>query len=697
MDKFNLKFKGEILPGHDPARVVKLFASSFHIADPERAEKFFSGEEITLRRNLPKDEAARIFVNLRQIGMVTFTEKIEEKIEEKIVEEVILSSEPEPVDSPESIDSPEPVDSPEPTSVRRKRQPGAPNFFALRLSDRAGAHDEEIERSTTFTKAPLIAAGIALLAFILVGARFWSQNQMDTATGLGGINIDARQQPVVQIADGLYWHDRAGIDTRVLDLFSTGLSPVLQFDFFGSGELLLLQGGHLNSNSELLAGLLGNSPQPLATLKHCDSHGMSCSELARTSKVIEFLVDRRTNTIILASAERDVLEKLDLNGNTLASRPMELTAPLHLNLQEGILYLSQGESDTITVLKPDDRDFGMELDNIALSVDGSSLSGHIFPGDFVYGNERWWVIMQSRDASTAGLYLFSSRWKFEREIPLPAASRPVELNRWSSKILVSDPDQQSIYRFDTAGREEKNFASESVIAALNDQQAALNLSQSLQALILVMLFGVAAGMLALSILNTMREQIYTAPADDSEAGFDINSADIEWLAPAVDSDKKLRQIGYSLAGSAVVALVGSFLIELSIWAMLAISLILTGVGGLYFALQRACSCHLGILGDRLIVVDHTNTYRVGAGPKIQYLHNYVMIDDVIVYLGNRLVSQFANEPLHQRFQPLFTTGIKVDRATLRVKLIQRRHPMLLGISGLALTVLSAAVLIAMTQ
>lgn len=262
MDKYNLKFKGEILPGHDHAQVVKLFASAFHIADLERAEKFFSGHKITLRRNLSKEETAKVFVKLRQIGMVIFTEKIEERIEvkaeetaeETIVEEIVLTSEPEPIHSPE------------PTPARRKRQPGAPNLFALRLSDRAGAHDVDIERSATLTRAPLIAAGIALLAFLLVGARFWSDTQADTSTGLGGINIDARQQPVVQIADNLYWHDRAGIDTRVLNLFSAGLSPLLQFDFFGSGELLLLQGGHRNGNTELLARLMGRSPRPAATL-----------------------------------------------------------------------------------------------------------------------------------------------------------------------------------------------------------------------------------------------------------------------------------------------------------------------------------------------------------------------------------------------------------------------------------------------
>ncbi|MCZ6829614.1 MAG: hypothetical protein O7F73_08510, partial [Gammaproteobacteria bacterium] len=147
------------------------------------------------------------------------------------------------------------------------------------------------------------------------------------------------------------------------------------------------------------------------------------------------------------------------------------------------------------------------------------------------------------------------------------------------------------------------------------------------------------------------------------------------------------------AAGAVVLLLGAFLAHLSIWGLIAIMLMLAGLGGLYYALLRASGCHLGLLGDRLILVDHTNTYRVGSGPKIQYFKNYVMIDDVIVYLGNSVVEQFAHEPLEQKFQPLFSTGIKVDRATLRVKLIHSRHPMLLGVCGLACSLFCAGVLI----
>lgn len=73
-----------------------------------------------------------------------------------------------------------------------------------------------------------------------------------------------------------------------------------------------------------------------------------------------------------------------------------------------------------------------------------------------------------------------------------------------------------------------------------------------------------------------------------------------------------------------------------------------------------------------------------------------MIDDVIVYLGNPLLHQFADLPLQEKFQPVIYTGIRVDRTTLQVKLIQSRHPMMLGVLGLLTATSCALVLMLLT-
>jgi hypothetical protein len=418
----------------------------------------------------------------------------------------------------------------------------------------------------------------------------------------------------------------------------------------------------------------------------------SCTVL-RSIGAGDFLVDRRNDEIYLADAGGDVLQKLDASGQVLASKAVELSAPLHLKLQEGILYLTQAGSDSVTIFKPDERDFGLQLDQVPLAVEDASQTGHIFPADLLYLNERWWTIVQSRDGSTAGLYQFTSRWKFDRASALPSGSRPTALTRWSNKVLVTDSAQQLVYRFDAAAQQERDFSSEFLDLSLGEHRSQLSLAESLQAFVLVILFGTAAGLLALGILQSLRGKVYTHPEDNADAEFDISNEAIEWLDPAPEVEKRQRQLGYAIAGGAILSLLVAFLAQLSVWSLVAIILMFAGLGGFYYALLRASGCHLGLLDDRLILVDHTNTYRVGSGPKIQYFKNYVMIDDVIVYLGNQVVEQFAHEPLEQKFQPLFSTGIKVDRATLRVKLIESRHPMLLGAGGMGCALFFAAVLI----
>lgn len=673
MEKFNITFSGETLPGHDLVTVKQRFATHFHIEDSHRIDAFFTGKQITLRRNLDKAEAAGVYVALRQMGIVTHIEKVEP-------EEVILASAEEAA----------------PATPRRKRQPGAPNLFDVQLSERAGIDVEKFSVSKSLATAPIIAAAIVFLAFMLVGLRFWAESRAEPGSGLGTVAIDPHQQPVVQVGNQLLFHDRAGLATRDVSLKSFGYQYASDFDFFGNGDLLILHQEPLATAPTWLQPWLGMEEPPGASLRRCQIESGNCETLLTELGAVSFLVDRRTDQIYLADADADSLHKLSSTGETIASRAIELSYPLHLNLQEGILYLTQSDTDAVLILKPDDREFGKTLDTINLEVENASQTGHIYPGDVAWLNERWWSIMRSRDGSTAGLYLFSPRWKFERRVELPDTTHPEALTRWSAKMLVSDLGNETIYRFDAAARAEKDFNSDSISSSLGERQSRLSLSSLLQVLILLVLFVTSAALLALGVLQSLRGKVYIPPADNNERGFDINDEAIDWLDPAPDSEKKMRMAGYGIAGFATLLLLGAFIAQFNIWTMIAISVVLAGCGGYYFALQKTAGCHLGLLDGNLVVVDHTSTYRVGTGPNIQYFHNFIMIDDVIVYLGNPLLNQFASEPLQEKFAPVVHTGIKIDRTTLQVRLIQSRHPMLLGISGLVLAITCALLLVLLT-
>ncbi|MFK8046890.1 MAG: hypothetical protein AB8B81_00510, partial [Halioglobus sp.] len=76
MNKFNLTFSGEILPGYDPARAKATLAEILELDDSSQVELFFTGKTVTLVRDLDRKSAAERFSALKKVGVVVALEKI---------------------------------------------------------------------------------------------------------------------------------------------------------------------------------------------------------------------------------------------------------------------------------------------------------------------------------------------------------------------------------------------------------------------------------------------------------------------------------------------------------------------------------------------------------------------------------------------------------------------------------------------
>lgn len=68
MTRFDLTFKGTILPDHDPQAVKNGFAELFTIKDPFVLEQLFSGETFVVRSNLDRKSAADYFRKVVELG-----------------------------------------------------------------------------------------------------------------------------------------------------------------------------------------------------------------------------------------------------------------------------------------------------------------------------------------------------------------------------------------------------------------------------------------------------------------------------------------------------------------------------------------------------------------------------------------------------------------------------------------------------
>lgn len=68
-DGYNLIFTGKLLPGLDENSVKEKVAKALKLQHSQR-EAFFSGKEITLKKDLPLDEALRLKSQLEQAGLM---------------------------------------------------------------------------------------------------------------------------------------------------------------------------------------------------------------------------------------------------------------------------------------------------------------------------------------------------------------------------------------------------------------------------------------------------------------------------------------------------------------------------------------------------------------------------------------------------------------------------------------------------
>ena len=572
--------------------------------------------------------------------------------------------------------------------IQEKRQLGEPNYFDLRLAD--GAFKEHETHEDHFSQPARIGALIILLAFILVAFRFWVETFATPASGLGAVTVDPESRPVVVVNDQLLKHDRAGNPGELADASAIGLTPATAIDFLPDGDLLVHLPARGADSPEWSHSILGIEAKP-GRLARCSVRAENCRPLVSPLNTAAFAVDQRSASVFVADVDGNRLLKLAADGAVLAMRALALEEPASLSLHDDVVYLTQG--DAVIALVGSERNFGDERGRHTLAVDGAQATGHIFPRATVRLEEHWWVLMQSRDGSTSGLYRFTPDWQYAGTAPLSEGAEPGNPVRWGSKLLVPDSVNETVYRVAADNSLEKPFSADAISKALADRRESLEFSRSLQVVVLLVMFFAALSLYTFGTIKSLQGKIYKALSDTDEHGFDISNEDILWLDPAPEARVKLRRLCFLFGVVAVLALAGAVTAGAGLGAIVAILLVSGGVAGYFYAIYQSWDCHMGLLEDELVVIDHNNAYRIGKGPKIQYVNNYVMIDDVIVYLGNRLVQQFDPKPLRHRFAPLVRRGIRVDKTTLRLKLINSRHPMFYGSVGLALAALAATLLV----
>ena len=560
----------------------------------------------------------------------------------------------------------------------RKRQPGEPNVYKLRpfrhtdaVRTRGALAQQRAWQCYTLGLA-------ALLALLVLGTGFLQRTLSPAVPGARAVSIDPHSGPLLLSQDALLLHDRAGVGTGVLSFDALGLDafdPPLAFDTDGA----LLGMGHRKGDPNA-----GRERQ----LLRCNLANAQCapfsSQLADNS-IDAFTLNAVDGSTLLADRSVGLLLKVGRDGAITARAEVAFAERLTLRLHSGLLLMNSATAPAISVLRYENAAFGQQLDEILLLPPGVEQADKLRVGDFLWSGGHWWVSFYDIESGTTGVYRFDEEWNFRDKMNLPSPTAALQLIDWGQKILVNDPQRPTLQRINTQGVLEAPFVSEQLESASAAVQRRARLAEfAWRAALLLCALGVALG-LGSGYLQRRRALVYQSRREQGAEPLDAHVDALQWIDPAPNRQAQLRRCAGGYAALAAGVLLLAVAQNVGVWQLAALLLALCGPASALLLLSRRGTGHIGIQGERLVLVDHSGTYHIGGGSRVQYRGAFLAIDDVVVFCGSRILPAFSQLQIQTQVRPLALSGVKVDRDTLLVKLLQSRHPLALG----ALAILAA--------
>jgi len=573
------------------------------------------------------------------------------------------------------------------TKTPRRRQSGEPNLYSLHPFRNTAEVRARAEQSRTRMRVGFIAAAVAGL--LLLGGRFLSLPAAITLTGAGAMAIDAQARPLLLAGDSLLLHDRSGVGAGTLPLESLGLAALhAPMAFDTAGELLAL--GRL-----ITAGAEKADAGSLQLLR-CNLTESLCrpfsAELA-SSSIAGFAIHTLDGTIFLADAAKGQLLKASADGTILARATAAIPDNPVMRLESGLLFINSAQGPAVSVFRYDDSAFGQQLDEILLLPPAAIEAEQSRVGDFVWSADKWWASMYNPQTNSAGLYRFDTQWNFIGQAELPANTRPQQLATWRDKILVRDARHIPIQRFNAGGTPEAPLVSDLLESLVTRQQRNANLTGVTWRISLILCALVAVAGLCLGSLQRLRGLVYKPHREHGADPVDDYVDAVHWVDPITDRRGRLQRITISYAVIALALLLLAITRQVTPIQLTAALIALSGPAIALLLLGRRSVGHIGILQERLLLVDHSGMYHLGGGPRLQYCGPFLLLDDVVVFTGTRLLPAFSSKQIAGRVTPLAAAGIKVDRKTVVVKLLQGRHPLAQGAAAVLVAFTAAAVLL----
>jgi hypothetical protein len=276
-----------------------------------------------------------------------------------------------------------------------------------------------------------------------------------------------------------------------------------------------------------------------------------------------------------------------------------------------------------------------------------------------------------------------------------ADTQPQQLVNWGEKTLVRDEQHIPIQRFNAQGKPEVALVSNLLESLVTKRQRSATLTHAAWRIALVASTLILVVGLCLGNLQHLRGLVYKAHRERGAEPIDEYAEEVLWVDPAQDRSIQLRRTGISYTILSIALILLAMGQGVAVLPLTALLVALSGPAIGLVLLSRSHTGHIGILAEQLVLVDHSGVYHLGAGPRIQHRGPFLLIDDVVVFSGSKNLPAFSSKQVQAGVTPLAQAGIKVDRTTVLVKLLQSQHPLAQGALATLATLAAALVLLAL--
>ena len=634
-----------------------MLTAFFGLRDPKAVEGFFKGGRVPLRRNLPRSEAQKLYTQLRSVGLICSLEAVQpasvpepsppapapepgSELGPQSEPAPALAPEPTPETEPSPASAPSPVPEEEenaeqprsaepPKKARRKKSKKAakrrgdaaindsspsrtglpeapapasaafgsgPNLFALR----PGTSLRNIAALREATQMRSIIAGAVGVALLLLVAvilfRFPIPEIGARPEGPIAVSALPSNELILMTNDALLLHERSGIASERIGAAEIGLRAL-------APPLLALPDGDLLLNG---AAIESNTFE----LQRCQFEERICSTFsndASVSGIVSAASSYLGDAYFLLGRDGE-LRRVSSTGDIVASTPVLSPAGVpRVLIEDGLLYLPANEGPLLGVYIPDEGRYGTQLDAIFLLAQSPAEMDAVHDIAFV-AETRFALLRDS--AGSLHLHRFDNRWGGGQAVPITLGPQSY-LVPWRDKLLIADSGSATVRRVAAEGSQEADFASE----LLKDEAARWESARRQRQLIKQLGVGLplllAAFALFAAVLFQCQYRELRKRQGEATALLDPMPAGIRWIKANPSLDGALLRLKTTLLVAPLIAGIALLVSGAPLLLTIAIIPPLIGTGLAWRNLEVGKGGYLGVLPDRIIIVDHEGRYFYG--------------------------------------------------------------------------------------